>query len=164
MKIACSALEMPLVTNHPNRLPFVGLLGFVGLPSEKPPCGARGHCISITQKCAVGALPGMVGMSLYADESLNKHDLHRKIGIITKAYVYGKRIIVRGFLYQEDWKELIPSLRSSDMGMSVDIKDGHCLDMRAEVWEIDRAWITGAAVMKREKAAYRNTRFWVACR
>jgi hypothetical protein len=43
--------------------------------------------------------------------------------------------------------------------MSYELADAHVADMRADVWTVTRAMFTGAAVLLREKAAYRNTSF-----
>lgn len=45
------------------------------------------------------------------------------------------------------------------MGMSWELADAHVEDMRAEIWKLTRATFTGAAILLREKAAYRDTRF-----
>ena len=43
--------------------------------------------------------------------------------------------------------------------MSYELADAHVADMRASVWTLTRATFTGAAILLREKAAYRNTSF-----
>jgi hypothetical protein len=48
------------------------------------------------------------------------------------------------------------------MGMSWELADAHVEDMRAEIWTLTRATFTGAAILLREKAAYRNTSFELA--
>ena len=45
VRIECFAVELPEYPKHPNRLPFLGVLGFVDEPSDKAPSGARGHKI-----------------------------------------------------------------------------------------------------------------------
>jgi hypothetical protein len=47
------------------------------------------------------------------------------------------------------------------MGMSYELADAHVADMRAQVWTLTRATFTGAAILLREKAAYRSTSFRV---
>ncbi len=47
------------------------------------------------------------------------------------------------------------------MGMSYELADAHVADMRAQVWTLTRATFTGAAILLREKAAYRGTSFRV---
>jgi hypothetical protein len=45
------------------------------------------------------------------------------------------------------------------MGMSYELADAHVADMRAAIWTITRATFTGAAILLRDKAAYRRTSF-----
>ena len=45
------------------------------------------------------------------------------------------------------------------MGMSYELANAHVADMRAEVWTLTQATFTGAAILLREKAAYRDTSF-----
>jgi hypothetical protein len=47
------------------------------------------------------------------------------------------------------------------MGMSYELADAHVADMREVVWRLTRATFTGAAILLREKAAYRATSFHV---
>jgi hypothetical protein len=48
------------------------------------------------------------------------------------------------------------------MGMSYELADARVEDMRAEVWKLTRVTFTGAAILLREKAAYRATSFRMA--
>ena len=45
--------------------------------------------------------------------------------------------------------------------MSYELADAHVADMRASVWTLTRATFTGAAILLKEKAAYRGTSFRV---
>jgi hypothetical protein len=45
------------------------------------------------------------------------------------------------------------------MGMSYELAEAHVADMRAQVWTLTQATFTGAAILLREKAAYRETSF-----
>ena len=45
------------------------------------------------------------------------------------------------------------------MGMSYELADAHVADMHARVWTLTQATFTGAAILLREKAAYRGTSF-----
>src|ERR1700761_3216830 len=53
---------------------------------------------------------------------------------------------------------------TGEMGMSYELADAHVADMRASVWTLTRATFTGAAILLREKAAYRSTSFRVGHR
>jgi hypothetical protein len=43
--------------------------------------------------------------------------------------------------------------------MSYELADAYVADMRAKVWTMTRVTFTGAAILLREKAAYRATSF-----
>jgi hypothetical protein len=45
------------------------------------------------------------------------------------------------------------------MGMSYELADAHVADMHAQLWTLTRATFTGAAILLRDKAAYRATSF-----
>ena len=45
------------------------------------------------------------------------------------------------------------------MGMSYELADAHVADMQAPLWTLTRATFTGAAILLRDKAAYRATSF-----
>ena len=45
------------------------------------------------------------------------------------------------------------------MGMSYELADAHVADMQAQLWTLTRATFTGAAILLRDKAAYRATSF-----
>jgi hypothetical protein len=65
-------------------------------------------------------------------------------------------------LYSKDFPEVERQMQqcaSGAMGMSWELADAHVEDMRAEVWTLTRATFTGAAILLRDKAAYRDTSF-----
>jgi len=83
-------------------------------------------------------------------------------GARTEADVIGNQLQVRGYLFGRDFPEVVQQLRQSEavhMGMSYELANAHVADMQAEVWTLTRATFTGAAILLREKAAYRNTSF-----
>jgi len=165
MRLEAMAVMLPEVDGHPNRMPFVGVLTRVDEPSTKPPSGARGHRVVLTRPAALAALPSLLGMAVDYAPSWDGHDVRRKCGIITHADVEGSRLCVAGYLYARDFPEVERQMRQSlpgSMGMSWELADAHVEDMRAEVWTLTRATFTGAAILLREKAAYRNTSFELA--
>lgn len=48
------------------------------------------------------------------------------------------------------------------LGMSYELADAHVEDMRAAEWRLTKVTFTGAAILLREKAAYRSTSFRIA--
>ncbi|MFP5229831.1 MAG: hypothetical protein ACLGXA_19630 [Acidobacteriota bacterium] len=162
MRLQAMAVRLPEVADHPNRAPFAGVLTLVDEPSTKPPSGARGHRVILTRAAAVAALPSLLGMAVDYVPSWDGHDARRKCGIITQADVEGSQLRVAGYLFAKDFPEVERQMRAcaaGAMGMSWELADAHVEDMRAEVWKLTRATFTGAAILLREKAAYRNTSF-----
>jgi hypothetical protein len=158
-----AAMELPEVLEHPNRLPFEGCLTLVGVPSDRAPSGGRGHRVVLTHAAAEAALPGLLGMAIDYKSGWDGHDPGQKCGIITSAHVEEERLMVGGFLFARDYPELERAIRTADdageMGMSYELADAKVADMRKEVWILQRAFFTGAAILKRNKAAYLKTSF-----
>jgi hypothetical protein len=163
------AVEFPEVDGHPNRLPFEGCLTLLDVASDKAPSGARGHRVVLTKEAADAALPSLLGMAVDYKAGWDGHDARQKCGIITAAHIEGKRLLVSGFLFARDYPEFgkefggVNAAAGVDgsMGMSYELADAHVADMRAPVWTLTRATFTGAAILLKDKAAYRGTSFRV---
>ena len=154
------AVDFPEVKGHPNRLPFEGCLTLVDVPSDKAPSGARGHRVVLTRAAAETALPSLLGMAVDYKAGWDGHDARQKCGIITSAHLDERKLIVSGFLFARDFPEM-EAAAHPDMGMSYELADAHVADMRASTWTLTRATFTGAAILLRDKAAYRGTSFRV---
>ena len=162
MRLEAMAITMPEVADHPNRIPFEGVLTVVDEASTRPPSGARGHRVILTREAARAALPSLLGMAVDYAPKWDGHDARAKCGIVTEADVIGNQLRVRGYLFGRDFPEVVQQLQQSEpghMGMSYELANAHVADMRAEVWTLTQATFTGAAILLREKAAYRNTSF-----
>jgi hypothetical protein len=176
------AIEMPAVYGHPNRMGFRGVLTTVDAASDKSPSGARGHRVLLTRRAAEDAIPSLMGMGLDYSPALDRHDARRKIGVITRAEIVGHAIEVGGFLYARDFPEIVKEIGRSErgsrnisanatsprneaggarsgLGMSYEIADALVEDIKASIWVLNRVTFTGAAVLRRDKAAYRAT--WI---
>lgn len=166
-ELQAMAVEFPEVDGHPNRLPFEGCLTLVDIPSDKAPSGARGHRVVLTKEAAEVALPSLLGMAVDYKVGWDGHDARQKCGIITSACLVGSRLLVEGFLFARDYPEMeakvggVGAQINAAMGMSYELADAHVADMRDDVWRLTRATFTGAAILLREKAAYRGTSFRV---
>ncbi len=69
---------------------------------------------------------------------------------------------VSGYIFARDFPELMGELRKGgprQLGMSYEITDARIEDLRASIWTIREFLFTGAAVLRRDKAAYQNT--WI---
>src|SRR3984957_6468765 len=165
LEMRAMAVEFPVVHGHPNRLPFEGVLTLVDVASDKAPSGAKGHRVVLTREAAEAALPSLLGMAGDYKAGWDGHDARQKCGIITAAEVDGRKLTVAGYLFARDFPEMEAKIQAegagSAMGMSYELADAHVADMRAQVWTLTRATFTGAAILLREKAAYRSTSFRV---
>lgn len=164
------AIEMPVVEQHPNREAFRGVLTLVDVASDRAPAGARGHRVVLTRKAAEKALPSLLGMALDYAPTLDRHDTRRKVGIITRAEIVGRQLELGGYLFAKDFPEIVKEIRASGfadksiratraLGMSYEIADARVADMRSKVWTLTHVMFTGAAILRRDKAAYGQT--WI---
>ena len=184
VELHAMAVHFPEVHGHPNRLPFEGVLTLVDVASDKAPSGSRGHRVVLTRAAAEAALPSLLGMAVGYKTGWDGHDARQKCGIITAAELDGRKLMVSGFVFARDFPEFSgpefsgpgfsghgftgPAIgaalqQEGAMGMSYELADAHVADMRASVWTLTKATFTGAAILLREKAAYRETSFRV-CR
>ncbi|HTB98083.1 MAG TPA: hypothetical protein VK716_13815 [Terracidiphilus sp.] len=165
MQLEAMAVKFPHVEGHPNRVPFDGVLTVVNTPSDKAPAGARGHRVVLTREAAEKALPSLLGMAVDYRPGWDGHDARRKIGVLTEADIVGNKLLVRGYLYARDFPEAARTIRAqctNSLGMSYELADARVEDLRADVWKLTRVTFTGAAILLRDKAAYRATSFRMA--
>ena len=161
-ELRAMAVRMPEVDGHPNRLPFEGVLTLVDVPSDKAPSGSRGHRVVLTREAAEAALPCLMGMAVGYKAGWDGHDARQKCGIITSAELQENRLEVSWYLFARDFPEMDDELGHDGlMGMSYELADAHVADMRSTIWTLTRATFTGAAILLRDKAAYRGTTFKV---
>lgn len=165
MQLEAMAVRIPPVEGHPNRVPFEGVLTLVNATSDKAPAGARGHRVLLTREAAENALPSLLGMAIDYRPRWDGHDARRKIGLLTEAYLEGKQLKVRGYLYARDFPDVAQAIREhlpDALGMSYELADARVENMRDEVWKLTRVTFTGAAILLRAKAAYHATSFRMA--
>jgi hypothetical protein len=246
LELKSMAVAMPEVAGHPNRAAFQGVLTMVDVPSQRAPSGAKGHLVMLTKRAAEAALPSLLGMALDYSPSLDRHDVRRKVGVITRADVVGRNLELGGYLFARDFPEIVEEiakagrggphrfldssrdkhsqaatmhegvsrwvpgcgtegsrLRSSlraaagrilsltaamrqipgtspeqagqscstaraeacmsagtaGLGLSYEVTDVQLADTKASVWTLAKVTFTGAAILRRDKAAYRDT--WI---
>jgi hypothetical protein len=119
----------------------------------------------LTREAAEKALASLVGMAVDYRPGWDGHDARRKIGLLTEADVVAPRLVVRGYLYARDFPEVAQAITAhapESLGMSYELADARVEDMRAEIWKLTRVTFTGAAILLRDKAAYRATSFRMA--
>ncbi len=174
VELESMAIEMPAVDGHPNREPFRGVLTLIDVASDRAPSGARGHRVVLTRAAAEAALPSLLGMALDYAPGLDRHDVRRKVGVITRAEIVGRRLELSGYVFAKDFPEIVRELGRAgrrhgrwtgetpgapQLGMSYEVADARVADMNASVWTLTRVTFTGAAILRRDKAAYGET--WI---
>jgi len=175
IELESMAIQMPAVLGHPNREPFHGVLTLVDVVSDKAPAGARGHRVVLTRAAAETALASLLGMALDYSLSFDRHDTQRKVGVITRAEIVGKQLELGGYLFAKDFPEIVREIgrgttrqkgtretsRQSKacLAMSYEIADARVADLQAKIWTLTQVTFTGAAILLRDKAAYRDT--WI---
>ncbi len=229
IELESMAVTMPEVKGHPNRAGFRGVLTVVDAASQRAPSGSGGRRVVLPKKVAEAALPSLLGMALDYAPTFDRHDVRRKVGVITSAEIVGRNLEVGGYLYARDFPEIVeeigkertgawrrasgakehsagmelatsaqsegsrlraslaeaverlrsltsglraswdggaPFLRAestptaaSGLGMSYEVTDVVLADRRAKVWTLTRVTFTGAAILRKNKAAYQET--WI---
>jgi outer membrane murein-binding lipoprotein Lpp len=142
---------------HPNKMPFTGTLVLLGVPSTKPPHGAQGHRIQLSKEVTKRRLDDLISMGLNYAPSLDEHAPRRKVGVITGAWIEGNAVKVKGIIYKKDFPEAIRDLKTSGLGMSMELADVYVSDKDADVWQLDDFRFTGATVLFKKAAAYYQT-------
>ena len=152
---------MTAAAKHPNRIPFDGVLTRLDEPSDKAPNGSRGHRVILPVDVAEEAIPTLIGMAVAFNVEWDGHNPRQKCGVITAAWVEGKELLVAGHLYGRDFPEVAAAMLKPgvSMGMSYEMVDAHVEDMRKALWTLSKVTFTGAAILLRDKAAYRTSRF-----
>ena len=56
---------------------------------------------------AEAALPSLLGMGLDYSPALDRHDARRKVGVITRAEIVGRKIELGGYLFAKDFPEIV---------------------------------------------------------
>ncbi|MFS2114320.1 DUF6582 domain-containing protein [Herbaspirillum frisingense] len=157
-RIDAMAIEMPVVPNHPNRMPFSGVLTRVDQPSDVAPGGSSGKRTILPKDVAEAAIPSLMGMAVDFTPGFDGHDRTSKIGIITGAEVEGDAVAIEGFFYAKDFPRECERIRAEKdaLGFSYEL-DARIQDADADLWVIEHCIFTGAAVLYKDLAAYTST-------
>lgn len=165
MSFQAMSLAMP-TGEHPNKMPFSGFLVWLDEPSDKPPGGAGGRLVVMTEKAAEKAIPTLLGMGVNYNEKLDGHDVQKKIGIIAEADIRSdpqqsnrSGIYISGFIYASDFPNAAARIRADKdvLGFSFEATDITLADPGADPLEIEGCVFTGAAILRKDKAAYSTT-------
>lgn len=158
LQIEAMAIAMPHVDDHPNRMPFTGVLTFVDTPSDMAVGGSGGKKTYLPREVAEAALASLLGMGIDFTPNLDGHDVKCKIGLITSAEIVGDEIQIGGFFYAADFPQECARIQDEkeDLGFSYEIR-AQTREMGGDLLQIVSGVFTGAAVLKKNKAAYQST-------
>lgn len=159
LQFEAMAIQMPTVDDHPNRVPFKGVLTRVDMASDAPPGGSGGKRVLIPKAVAEKALPSLMGMAVDFTAAFDNHDPQQKIGIITGATVEGTEIRIEGFFYGADFPKEVAVIKTlkEKMGFSFEAMQIQVADVSSDPMIVESLTFTGAAVLLKDKAAYRTT-------
>ncbi len=149
IELKSMAVAMPEVVGHPNRAAFNGVLTMVDVPSQRAPDGAKGHLVVLTRRAAEAALPSLLGMALDYSPALDRHDVRRKVGVITRAEIVGRNLELGGHLFARDFPEIVEEIAKSRPG-----GDGKTIDSFRT--RLVNAGVIHAAVSRSESESWRE--------
>lgn len=158
MQFMAMSLNMPEQKEHPNKMPFKGVLCKIDEPSDAPPSGARGRRSFISHEVAEKSIESLLGMAVDFTPDFDGHDRQNKIGIITEAYIESNNIIIEGFLYSADFPEETKRIQAEKnlMGLSYEAQ-GYTMPMGDDLVAWETCFFTGAAILYKDRAAYTTT-------
>lgn len=158
LSLSAMALNIPN-DNHPNKMPFSGVLTRIGEPSDAAPEGSDGKLITISLQAAERSLHSLLGMAVDYKPGFDGHAPQSKIGLITAATIEGNAILIEGFIYAADFPEEAAEIKASKdvLGFSYEARELYTNDPDANPCVITDCVFTGAAILLKAKAAYRST-------
>ena len=155
---------------HPNKMPFEGILSYFDVPSDRAVGGTNGKKVMIPSEFGIPSLASLQGMAIDFDPlMMDKHVTTHKIGIIEKAWAGAALedgstpVHVSGYVFAHDFPGEAANIKEfqSDLGFSYETintpvvegmyKDEQVLVVCGEVM------FSGAAILLTEKAAYTQT-------
>jgi hypothetical protein len=153
------SLNISLDDGHPNKMPFSGVMTRIDEPSDRPPEGSGGRLITISAEAAEKALQSLLGMAVDYKPEMDGHNPQAKIGLITGATIEGDAIVIEGFIYAADFPDVAAEIKASQdvLGFSYEARNLYTNDPDANPCVITDCVFTGAAILRKDKAAYRTT-------
>jgi len=144
--------------DHPNKLKFTGTLLIVDEASTRPPNGSDGHRILVPKDVAKKNLDTLIGMGLnYQPKQLSSHQPRHKVGVITKAWIDGNKVMCSGTIWAKDFPEAKRELKANGLGMSMELANVLVKNKHDPVWKLVDFHFTGATVLHKHAAAYQKT-------
>lgn len=157
LQAAFCTLDIEQDSEHPNNMPFTGTLLLLDTASDKAPNGSNGHRILVPTEVAESRASTLIGMGINYADALNRHNPRHKVGVITNAWIEGKRFQVKGILWKKDFPEVVDDIKGQRLGMSMELADILIRDKNEPVWYLTDFYFTGATVLWPQAAAYHRT-------
>lgn len=155
--LEASVFQFIHAEEHENKMRFKGVLVRLDEPSTKPPNGSQGHRILIPKSVAEAKLSTLIGQGVNYRSDLEGHAPQRKVGVITKAWISGKDLMVSGHIWKKDFPEAIKDLKQKNLGMSFEAGEIEVEDIHADIWKLTSLCFTGATILYKDAAAYYKT-------
>ena len=91
--------------------------------------------------------------------SLKQHDKTNIVGIIEEGHLEGNDLVVEGYLLEKNQPEDVATIRrlKDQLGMSYEVSNVGVDDMTAMIWTLNHLTFTGAAILRKDAAAYAKT-------
>lgn len=153
------SLAVPATPGHVNKRPFSGILTRIDEASDGPPGGSGGRLVLVTKACAEKALSTLLGMGIDCRADFNDHKASHKIGVITDANIEGNAIVIAGHFFEKDFPDEMAKIdaQKSRLGFSYELTPTEAAITAENLLRIDDGIFTGAALLYKDKAAYRST-------
>lgn len=144
---------------HPNRLRFDGVLTRIGVPSDEPPNGSGGKRVLLTHAAAERALPSLVGMGVDLTADMTGHDVASKVGVVDGAWIEGDAVRIKGAIWCADFPQHATRIQldQAKLGFSFEAQEITVESLNADPLVIVACTFTGAALLQKSAAAFRET-------
>jgi hypothetical protein len=155
---------------HPNRMPFTGVLTYLNRLSTEPPHGANGLRVYIPTEVGTPAVASLKGMAVnYIEGNPTGHDPRSKVGVITEAYLGETQsdgavpIMIEGYVYALDFEDAAISIKASQSTLGFSYETAQTQLVKGEVDGVPAAivtslgYFTGASILYRHSASYADT-------
>jgi hypothetical protein len=145
--------------DHINKIYGTGVLTKLDQPSDAPLGGSSGRRVILPSQVAQAAISTLIDMPLNFSNDFDAHQKSQPIGAIYAAEVVGDEIQIKFYLYAVNFPEQVQRIQQEKnlMGFSYEIADVLCQDVGDDLLEVASCTFTGAAILYKDKAAYKTT-------
>lgn len=155
---------------HPNRMPFKGVMTYFNRPSTEAPHGANGLRVYIPKEVGEKSLASLKGMAVnYQSGNPTGHNPRSKVGVITDAKLGETQadgavpVEIEGYIYSLDFEEEATSIKASQSVLGFSYETAQTQLIKGEVNGEPVAivtsvgYFTGCSILYRDSASYADT-------